>query len=78
MAREEGGEGPQMESGQKHEKTRLPPSLSYSTPGKAKRYWRYRLREKGRKGGSSALVAGLKAWGDNGVHYPWRSTEVKR
>lgn len=26
MAREEGGEGPQIELGQKHEKTRLPPS----------------------------------------------------
>ena len=23
-------------------------------------------------------MAGLKAWGDNGVRYPWRSTEVKR
>lgn len=34
MAREEGGEGPQMELGQKHEKTKLPPSHGHSPQGK--------------------------------------------
>lgn len=73
MAREEGGQGPRMEWGQKHEKTRLPPSREPLHRGKTKRSWRQRQREEGGEGtnwpciGDRAVSVGLSSTFSKGV-----------
>lgn len=72
MAREEGGEGPRMELGQKHEKTRLPPSHEPLHPGGKQRGardkgWERKAEREGAQRPGSALVVGLKAWGSEGI-----------
>lgn len=67
MAREEGGEGPQMELGQKHEKTRLPPSHEHSTQGKQRgagdKGGERKAEREGTQPTGSVPVTGLRAWG---------------